>query len=291
MKKFCIISVILFYTLCLSARDAGSINKKEIKFIRELYESGRYFDCIAEAERIQIREKRSSIEYFIYANYYLAGQYSTILNNYNADLSSPEMQFHSLLLLSNSFLKKEMYFESYETLKNYDYKDLPEKYMFAMFLRRVEPLILSGEDNKIDREIAGSGIFLEDSYNYVKLREELQMYKADGLKSSTYAALMSSVVPGLGQCYAGYPGEGLISLLSIAATAAGGLYMRDAGKKSFSYTLFFFSGLFYGGNIYGAYNSAVAANDEVIEKRHQSIVSRYGTYNPGEYMDIESVFK
>ena len=66
--------------------------------------------------------------------------------------------------------------------------------------------------------------------------------------------------------------------------------MKENGKKSISYTMFFFSGLFYAGNIYGAYNSAEAGNNEVLRSRQMSIESQYGRYNPGDYIDIERVF-
>jgi TM2 domain-containing membrane protein YozV len=181
--------------------------------------------------------------------------------------------------------------ESYEILKNTGYTSLPGKYMFTLFLRRVEPLVLSGETSIIDEEILKSKIFLEDSYNFTELREELQRYKKDGLKSPGFAGLLSAVVPGLGQCYAGYPGEGIISLLSVAATAAGGLYMKDRGRRGTSYTMFFFSGLFYGGNIYSAYNAAEFRNSELLRSRHNGIVAKYGSYNSGDYIDLESVFR
>ena len=290
MNKIYLMIMLLFIAVNSPADDNGSFREKEIKFIRQLYEGGRYFDCIAATEKLRMYGETPVEEYFIYTNYYLAGQYETVINNYTEDLSSDEMQFQSVLLLSGSFLKKGMYHESYKILKNQEYGSIPDKYMFTMFLRRVEPLILSGEMEMLDKEIADSGIFLEDTYNFTKLREDLQLYKNDGLKSPTYAALMSAVVPGLGQCYAGYTVEGLISLLSVAATAAGGVYMKESGRKSISYTLFFFSGLFYAGNIYGAYNSADAGNNAVLHNRYNGIVSQYGSYNPGDYIDIERVF-
>ncbi len=290
MKKTCFVLIFIAIASASPADDNKTFRKNEIKFIKELYSGGRYFDTIAETVKLYPAEKNPEIEYFIYTNYFLAGQYSTIINNYNVERSSDDLYFQSILLLSGSFLKKSLYPESYAMLRNYEYKKLPQKYLFTMFLRRVEPLILSGEDEKIEREIAESRILLEDNYNYVNLREELQQYKKDGLKSPVSAAIMSAVFPGLGQCYAGYPAQGLISLLSVAVTAAGGIYMRDNGRKGFSYTMFFFSGLFYGGNIYGAYNSAASGNNEVIEKRHKSIISQYGVYNPGGYIDMERVF-
>ena len=290
MKKlFCII-IVLSIVVCAAAEENESFRKKEIKFIKELHAKGRYFDCIAETAKLQFKDKSPVTEYFVYSNYYLAGQYSTVINNYSADQASGKMIFPSLLLLSESYLKKDMYNESYQVLKNYEYSALADKYIFTMFLHRVEPLVLSGETVKIDEEIAGSGIFLKDNYNFVKLRAELLQYKDEGLKSPGCAAALSAVLPGLGQVYAGYPAEGLISLLSVAATAAGGFYMKDSGRTGLSYTLFFFSGLFYGGNIYGAYNSAQVGNNEMLHNRHQRIITQYGSYNPDDYIDIESVF-
>lgn len=290
LNKIILIIIMLTATAALSAEDNNSFRKKEIKFIRELYEGGRYFDCIAETGRLNNVVKKPELEYFIYSNYYLAGQYSTVISNYSADSSPDDLRFQSLLLLSGSFLKKGMYSESYEMLKNFEYNELPDKYIFDIFLRRVEPLILSGEMEKIDNEIAGSELFLKDNYNFSKLKDELQLYRKDGLKSPAAAAIMSSIIPGLGQCYAGYPVEGLISLLSVAATAAGGFYMKENGRKGFSYTMFFFSGLFYSGNIYGAYNSASAGNNEKLMNRHRSVISQYGSYNPDKYVDFERVF-
>ncbi len=290
MRKFFFIYFFFLLTVISSANDNKNFLNRQIKFINELYINGRYFDCIAETEKIQITENSPDIEYFIFSNYYLAGQYATVINNYNINISSDEMHFKSLLLLSGSFLKKEKYFESYETLKKFEYNELPSEYIFTMFLRRTESLILTGDNSMIDNEISKSGAFLEDNYNFKKLREELLLYKKNELKNPSYSALISAFLPGLGQCYNGYPMDGLISFTAIAATLAGGLYLRDSGKKDFSYTLFFFSGLFYGGNIYGAYNSAQAENNKELHRRRNSIISQYGSYNPGDYVDIESIF-
>jgi len=110
------------------------------------------------------------------------------------------------------------------------------------------------------------------------------------MNSPVCAALMSSILPGLGQVHSGYPLEGLISFLSVAITTAGGFYMKGGGQKSISNTMFFFTGLFYGGNIYGAYNIAEKGNLEILKSRQKSLTSRYGEYSPGAYISFESVF-
>lgn len=291
MKRLFILIVIFFISADIPASDKNDFRDNQIKFIKNLYLNNRYFDTIAETEKLQIHEKNPGLDLFIYSNYFLAGQYNSVINNYYPGSSSFDIKFPSLLLLSGSFLKKGMYIESYKILKDYEYDNLPDKYIFTMFLRRVEPLILSGSTSLIDEEISKSGPFLEDKYDFIKLRDELQFYKKEGLKSPGYSAIMSAIVPGLGQCYSGKVMDGVISFITVAASVAGGFYLRDSGRKGFSNTLFFFSGLFYAGNIYGAYNSAETRNHELLQYRHRSFISNYGEYNPRDYVDLESVLR
>lgn len=283
--------ILLLVSAGLYAADNNSFRDKEIKFITWLYSNGRYFDCIAETEKLGPPGNPFHREYFIYTNYFLAGQFDTVLSNYKGDNSSVENGFLSSLLLSESFLNKGLYYDSYRALKKYEYNELPEKYIFTMLVRRVEPLILSGDFKAVDIELAGSSGFLKDSAEYNLLSGELLQYKERGLKSPPLSALMSAIIPGLGQCYSGYPGEGLISLLAIAGTVYGGYYTRQRGMKGFSYTLFGFSGLFYGGNIYGAYNSAARADENIQREWYREIISRHGSYNPGVYIDFVRAFQ
>ncbi|MCL1865289.1 MAG: hypothetical protein FWF73_05700 [Spirochaetes bacterium] len=280
----------LLISINLFADKNKNFNKNEIKFIKELYRSERYFDCIAEIGKLQFTERNSELEYFKYINYYLAEQYSTVIFNYKVDLSSDEMRYNSLFLISGSYFKKGMYHESCEILKDIEYNKLPKDLVFTMFLRRVEPLTLLGDSANIKDEIYKSELLISDDLNFVKLREALELYNKAGLKSKECSAIMSAIIPGSGQIYSGYYIDGIISFLSVAACAAGGLYMYEKGHKGVSYTLFFFSGLFYGGNIYSAYNAAEKGNYKTLQDRYKSITSQYGQYNPGEYIDIERVF-
>jgi hypothetical protein len=280
----------LFISINLFADKNDNFNKNEIRFIKELYLRDRFFDCIAEIGKIQFSEKNPKFEYFKYINYYLAEQYSTVIFNYSVDRSSDELRYNSLFLLSSSYFKKGMYNESYELLKDIEYNELPIRLVFPMFLRRVESLTLAGDIPNIKNEIHKSEQLLSDDLNFTKLREELELYNKSGLKSSTCSGLMSAIIPGSGQIYSGYYLNGIISFLSVAVSAAGGLYMYDKGHKGISYTLFFFSGLFYGGNIFSAYNSAERRNYKTLQDGYNSISSQYVQYNPREYIDIERVF-
>ncbi|MCL2156118.1 MAG: hypothetical protein FWH53_10675 [Leptospirales bacterium] len=290
LNFFLFIFIFLFISINLFADKNDNFNKKEIKFIKDLYHSERYFDCIAEIGKLQFSEMTPSLEYFKYINYYLAEQYSTIIFNYRVDPSSNEMHYNSLFLISGSYFKKDMYQESYEVLKNIEYNELPKELIFTMFLRRIEPLTLLGDRDNINNEIYKSDLLIRDDLNFIKLREELELYNKESLKSSTCSALMSAIIPGSGQVYSGYYIDGIISFLSVAASAACGLYMYDKGHKGISYTLFFFSGLFYGGNIFSAYNAAEKRNNKILQDRYGNISSQYVQYNPKDYIDIERVF-
>jgi len=291
MIKSVIFFLFLFISISLSANKNDDFNKKEINFIKELYHGERYFDCIAEIGKLQLYEKNPKLEYFKYINYYLAEQYSTVIFNYRVDLSSNEMRYNSLFLISNSYFKKGLYHESYYLLKDIEYSELPKDLVFTMFLGRIEPLTLLGDSGNIKNEIYKSDLLLRDDLNFIKLREELELYNKAGLKSPGCSAFMSAIIPGSGQIYSGYYMDGIISFLSVAASAAGGLYMYNKGHKGISYTLFFFSGLFYGGNIYSAYNAAEKRNNKTLQDRYKSISSQYIQYNPRDYIDIERTLK
>ena len=280
----------LFISINLFADKNDNFNKNEIKFIKDLYQNARYFDCIAEIGKIQLSKKNPELEYFKFINYYLAEQYSTVIANYSVDISSNELRYNSLFLLSSSYFKKGMYNESYDLLKDIGYNELPTELVFPMFLRRIESLTLTGDKSNIQNEIYKSDPLLSNDLNFIKLREELELYNKSDLKSSTYSAMMSAIIPGSGQIYSGYYLNGVISFLSVAVSAAGGLYMYEKGHKGISYTLFFFTGLFYGGNIFSAYNSAERRNYSTLQERYNSISSQYVQYNPKEYIDIERVF-
>ena len=86
-------------------------------------------------------------------------------------------------------------------------------------------------------------------------------------------------------------GEGLISFASVAATALGGLYFHNNGRAGYSYTLFFFSGLFYTGNIYGGWNTAEKRNRRIVSDEYNLINKRYGDYNPEACIDVEELLR
>ena len=289
MKK--IILAVMAVLIC-SARvfsaDTENFTAMQKNFIRLLYNQKRYFDSIAEARRLQVEDKSPELDYFIYMNYYFAEQYRTVVTRY--DYTGSHLGLCAGFLVSESYLKLGMYDESIMALSVYKYSGIRTKDM-QLFLRRAVPLVLSGDLAAIENEKKIAEPFLHDDYNFTSLREELDRFREAGLKSPLKGAFLSALIPGLGQVYSGYIGEGIVSFASVAATALGGVYLRNNGREGDSYPLFFFSGLFYAGNIYGGWNSAERRNRSTLIEEYRVINSRYGVYTPEECIDMDGLLR
>lgn len=281
---FCLMTAILFTSLPAGAAGDDFFISKQKKFIKSLYYEKDYFNSIAEARRLQSEDKSPELDYFIYLNYFFAGQYKTVVQKYN--YSSGRFGLCAGSLVSMSYFNLGMYDESYRALSIYNYSGRGREDM-TLFLRRITPLLFSGGIERIREEESAAKKFLKDDYNFTSLRMELARFRETGLKSSCGSAIMSAIVPGAGQLYSGYPVDSLISFAAVASTALGGIYLNNRGKDGYSYTLFFFTGLFHAGNVYGAYNSAVRRNRSIINNEYKIILDRYGEYEPSSCIDIE----
>lgn len=259
-------------------------------FVRELFDSGDYFNCIAEARRLQYYSNSPETEYFIYTCYYLAGQYVSVVKGYRFDSSDRMSSFPPVLLVSQSWLKMGRYGESYSSLGPPLYDGFDVQHKFTFFLRRVEPLVLGGDYNAVEREILAAQDELEGCGDFLKLRRDLEAFRENESISPLTGGIMSAVVPGLGQLWSGRFTDALFSLASVVLPAAGGIYLKNEGNTGTAYTMFFFSGLFYAGNIYGGYNSAALKLEGDRRLNHKQITERYGKYDPVIYVKFGSIF-
>jgi len=92
------------------------------------------------------------------------------------------------------------------------------------------------------------------------LLDELLKYGEVKTVSPRLAAGFSALLPGAGQVYAGRRGDGVLSFLAVAGAGAASVLSFMYGYNDLGGMFAFFSGLFYGGNIYGAWNSARRSN-------------------------------
>lgn len=290
MKKSVIIIFLLFSPSLLFSEENGFVEKQKV-FVKELYSKGRYFDFIAEAVRLQNFYSHEALDYCIYSAYYMGEQYKTVVNYYKPGLENEKMKLPTALLVSASHLKLKNDEMSFKVLKDFNYEGVEENYRFDLFKGRMNPLVFKDDIESIKIEISAADPFLKDDYNFTAMRQELLARENVSTVSVTGAAVMSAIVPGSGQIYSGFISAGILSFISVAATLAGGIYFQKKDEKGSAYTLFFFSGLFYAGNIYGAYNASSKANSRALKTWRESAGFNEEFFNPEKYCSVKRVFK
>ncbi len=288
MKKI-IFALIILLSIPVYSEGKDVFAGRQKKFIKELFQSGDYFNTIAETRRLQLYDNDLELEYFIYTCYYLAGQYRTVTGQYKPAPDSNKY-LPLMLLVSQSFIRLEDYTSAYSLLGPHSYAGFEQTAAFNFLLRRVEPLVLAGDFEPLDSELNDASLVLGSYPDFIQLKQDLEAFRENQGINPAAGAVMSAVIPGLGQLWSGRLIDAFLSLASVALPAAGGIYMKNQGHAGTAYTLFFFTGVFYAGNVYGGYNSAMRDNRERCIDNHSQMISRYGRYDPVVYIKFGSVF-
>ena len=284
--------MIIFSTVYAFADSPNSeYIQKQKRFITELFGSKMYFNCISETRRLMQYKKnkkyKNDYEYFIASNYFLGKQYKSVIFNIikNKKLLS-ENKF--IILLSQSYLKLGYYKESIKALDKIQYNNLTNIDIYNIFYRRCEIHLYSKSYNSIYDEIEEVKKYYKDQYSLGKFEKDITKYKGKGFRSTTVSIGLSMIIPGTGQIYSGKYWQGVLTFVSVAATAVGAYFSYINNYKDISYTLIFFSAAFYIGNIYGAYNSARSANMNSHKRFRSRITNKYiPEYNPSTEINLE----
>jgi TM2 domain-containing membrane protein YozV len=177
---------------------------------------------------------------------------------------NPEIYNRALINFGFLLFRQAQYRDSIFFLKNNKLSSENEK---------INTLILANylcleDKNKVKTRFAD---FKKEKKNYLKGLDQFMAAKIKlKSKSPLLAGLMSAIIPGTGRLYTGRVKEGLLSLISLAATS----YLayegfRDKGIKSFKGWLFSSISVFlYIGNIHGAVVSAKLTN-QMINKNYK----------------------
>ncbi|MBN2159832.1 MAG: hypothetical protein JW807_10585 [Spirochaetes bacterium] len=261
-RLFFIIMILL--SLPAVAADRGEFISRQKKFIRELFSEKRYFDAIAETRRLIAHghgsRMRDDCNFFINVNYYLGGQYKTVVNNIAGMPVPPDTR--SAVLLSQSYLRLGMNSRGLGAIRGIGYDSVSGPGRYPLLARKAEAYIACGMYRELLEEIREAEGYLPGHDTLAMLREEVERYRRATRVSAPLAVALSVFIPGAGQMYAGKYLSGVLSFVGVAATAAGAFLLYRQGSKDLSFTCIFFSSVFYLGNIYGAYNSARHANEE-----------------------------
>ncbi len=159
-------------------------------------------------------------------------------------------------------------------------------------LRKTEILITLGNYREAASELESQKKFFASSGSLSDFHHDLLRYKDLRLKSPGLAAVLSAVLPGAGQVYSGKHLEGLISLAVVAVAGFSAHYLYNRGNEPMAYTMGFFTALFYGGSIYGASNSAAAANSAEHHRFLRELTERHiPPYDPAKHISLPGVLQ
>jgi len=259
------------------------------RFVASLFSQQRYFDCISETRRLASMQNKSSsldYEYFILANYFLARQHLTVIEQINYQ---PKFfnEFNFKLMFADSLINTNRSGDIPQLFLGWSAMDIPteRKFEYLKLLVKAE-LVNENFQNayNLADEFNNSSAFDESK----QLWNDLKKYSHLEYKNPTVSSFLSAIVPGAGQVYSQRYFDGIISLLSIAACSVGGVYLYKKNERGYAFTLFAFSGLFYAGNIYGAYNAA--QNFNAVNKNNftRNIIDTHKlNFDPAKYYSPE----
>jgi hypothetical protein len=129
-----------------------------------------------------------------------------------------------------------------------------------------------------------SRLYKKDSLGYKRIKKELDgMYAANQLpklKSTNKAIKMSSIIPGLGQCYSKNYGEGIASFISVTSSVgimAAGIVFQ-----------FYFTGIATGNMLLGKfYLGGIKRSEFLVEKYNYTTAK---SFNQGLKLRIKPLF-
>ncbi len=271
-------------------KSSSDLEIKQKRFILQLFNRKRYFDCIGETRRLlsfnRNIDRNEDYNFFILGNYFSGRQYKTVI----FDLDGNKPSLREKVLLSQSYLKLGMFSESYAILKDINYNGIRQDKRYNFFLRRVEPLINSGFYSMALKELQSAELYIP-AEKYIQLQRSFNKFKRSGFKFPEISIALSAIIPGAGHIYSKRYIDGIISFAGIAATAGSAYYFLRKGDRGSGYTFAFFSVLFYGGNIYSAYNSANNYNRMLRRKFVKEMYQKHiPPYRPEEEIDLKRLF-
>ncbi len=227
------------------------------KFADYLFAEKDYLRAFDEYKKYLKTENNDTVRFKIALGFQQMGRYPEALTHFkglffNSDFTNQSRnEFFKTLFLADS-LSYLINISNNEFFKTHDSLHVPLKLSFTAMMLQKMPLPDSVSFVNIFNKKEKAGM----SELYSKQRRL-------PYKDPTTAALLSTVVPGLGKIYTGNYGDGITAFLF---TGVLGYIAYDNFRANHSFRAWLFSGLtvlFYGGNIYGSYAAAQIFNAKV----------------------------
>lgn len=264
--------------------------RKQKTFIRELYERRDYFNCIAETRRLLNSAPgladRDAYLYFIEANYFMAGQYRTVIENSKSKAVAGK-NLPYILLASTASGRIGQYDAGMGILEALDPATLGADDRCRLLAAKSRLFVEAGLFERAHEELR-RGAEYASCARLTGLGEALGGYGELPRRSGILAAILSAILPGAGQAYAGHYADGAISLISVAALASGALLCFHHRERALGATLAVAASLVYAGNVYGASSAAERFNSTRVGNFRARLIERHiPAFNPMEGVDLD----
>ncbi len=235
-------------------------------------------------------DDRRDYSFFIDINYFLGGQYRTVVMNITSRQGTPD--YRNGILLSQTYLKLGMNDHGLETALRIRYDAVEGQGRYPLLARKAEAYLGSGMYRELLDEISSAEQFVPDGARLRLLRKEVDQYRGVPFKSVPLAVALSVFFPGAGQMYAGKWLQGVVSFMGVAALAGGACLLHRQGSRELSYAFIAFSSVFYLGSIYGAFNAARSVNEDLHRAFRDNVQRKcIPAYDPREEVRHNRVFQ
>jgi len=145
--------------------------------------------------------------------------------------------------------------KAYDVLAAFRY-DNDDPSSWLILTSRVDVLLETGSYALAADEARRYREMFPESTRAMEFYGEIEKYKKMDVPCPWTAVGLSALVPGAGQFYAGRKRDGILSLAGVVIAAGASALCFMNGYADLGWTFGFFSGLFYTGTLYGAWNSA-----------------------------------
>ncbi len=227
---FLLLTSPLFSETSVQSSNSSALEKTE-RYVEWLVDNGDYYRAISELRKIQWYSDRSlwfEIELQLLSLYQLSGHINEGL-----------IEWKNFTRLHPSLIKDEG----------------------KWFLARARLLLTQGNYSSVYPLLTTISVLPEGKKlaSLLKTREKILLSPSPEDRSPLLAGILSAVVPGAGEWYAGLQGNGVFTFFVVALLGAGSYYLYVKSSPAF-YVVLPITVMFYAGNIYGAVTSTYRMN-------------------------------
>ncbi len=273
MRFLIFIIITLFAGINISAQKIPA----RIQFSEYLINQSLYEEAVYESNQIlKLKLTKPQTDSALYFNGWAKYNLKQLLSSSKTlQQVSPESEFYSKSQLFGSYnlIHIGKYDQAVDMMNHFQKSNETEEH-FSLFLQSGIQLI--NRNVEAYRTIANQ--LPQDYYGFARevafLNNLATSIENKRPKSPVLAGILSGIIPGSGQIYAGKTGQGIAAMLMASGLAVVALEnYNKRGPEKFE-TIFFGSvfTVFYIGNIYGAAFSAKIANDENNELINRQIL-------------------